>query len=150
MAIYPTSITESKPFVLTDIEKDALKKGYVVALEENIIVDQDKALRALELAEFKEDRVIEIKQNLWQIFGLEAELVSEVEGDKKDLEAAFAEGTKDAEALETAITCKAVDAAVFADRFVKIKNGETVTDPVLPVKIAPKEIIKEGDLSENL
>lgn len=146
MSIYPKSEAMVTVFALTEEEKNKIKSGLVTAFEENIETNQDRALRALELAKFTEERSWEIKKNLWQLFDLESELKNEVQEDLKNLETAYADGAEDPVILAEAISCKAVDAGIFADRFVKVKRGETVVEPVLPIKEAIGNELGEGEI----
>lgn len=149
MAIYPRSTPEPQAFALAPEETVTLKKGFVFAFEEGLATQQDRALRALTLAEFTPERTIEIRNNLHQIFSLEAELESEVKQDVSTLEAAWAAGKEDPAILKIEVECKAVDATVFAQRFVQVKRGEEVADPVLPPKKVIEPLpVEPGELGE--
>jgi hypothetical protein len=155
MSIYPKSDPAPAPaFVITEAEKKALKAGLVTAFEENVGCQQDRALRAVELTKFDATRTWEIKRHLWMIFDFEKEVLAEVAAVREALEAAFADGCEDPAILADAIECEAVDKGIFADRFVRVKRGETVLDPVVPIKkvvevpiepIEPIEPLKEGE-----
>ena len=143
MAIYPSSVGPQIAFALTNAEKLVLKQHLVTALEKNIAVDQDRALFALKSAKFEPKRTAEIHAKLWEVANLEAELISEVNKDMLVLEEAYADGAEDKVILAEAICCKAVDAAIFADRFIKVKRGEVVSSPVVPIEVIEKPIAEE-------
>jgi hypothetical protein len=149
MNIYPKSDPAPVPaFAIAEAEKKALKAGLVSAFEENIECQQDRALRAVELAKFNATRTWEIKRHLWMIFDFEDEVLKEVAAVREALKAAFADGCEDPAVLADAIKCEAVDKGIFADRFVRVKRGETVLDPVVPAKEVvevPVEPLKEGE-----
>ena len=143
MAIYPSSVGPQIAFALTNAEKLVLKQHLVTALEKNIAVDQDRALFALKAAMFEPKRTNEIHAKLWEVCNLEAELITEVNKDMLVLEEAYADGAEDKVILAEAICCKAVDASIFADRFIKVKRGEKVTDPVVPIEAVEEKPIAE-------
>ena len=146
MPIYPCSSGLQIPFALTSEEKRVIKQHLVTAFEKDIQTDQDRALFALKAAKFEPKRELEIHSRLWELFSLETELIGEVNKDMLVLEEAYADGAEDKAILAEAMACDAIDKEIFADRFIKVKRGELVNIPVVPVEIIaePKEL--EGEI----
>lgn len=145
--IYPRTPKVVDFFVLTEEEKKTLKTNFVFAIEEGITTQQDRALRALELAEFSPERSLVIREHLSQIFDLEKEVCDEVVKDLASLEVAYEDGADDPKLLEEVITCEVVDKEVFAQRFVDAKAEKPeASTPVLPIKKIVEAPLEEGEI----
>jgi len=145
--IYPNTTDIKEPFVLTDEETKAIKKGLVLAIEKDIAHPQDRALYALTATDAEPERQFEIRCNLNAVMSLEPQVIAVGKELREEVEEAF-EDKDTAEMLEAKIAWPdMVDKSIYTKRFIEAKDGEIIT-PVFekPVIIVADETpLEESD-----